>query len=235
MKQMPLVSVIIPVYNCELYLAEALESVLAQTYRPIEIIVVDDGSTDGSARVVRDFNSTVRYFRQANSGAGAARNCGVDLSKGDFLAFLDADDIWSPEKLSLQMAAFGDNPGADIVFSHVQQFISPELDEDTKSRLHCPDGEWPGYYPSSILVKRESFFRVGLFETNWGVGEFINWYIKAKEIGLVSVLIPQGVVKRRLHANNTTGRERESRTDYVKILKASLDRRRALGKTGGDH
>jgi glycosyltransferase involved in cell wall biosynthesis len=231
MRHAPLISTIIPVYNCELYLAEALKSVLAQTYGPVEIIVVDDGSTDGSAKVAQDFSASVGYFRQPNSGAGAARNCGVALSKGEFLAFLDADDIWAVEKLSLQMAVFQDNPGVDFVFGHVKQFFSPELDEGTKSKLHCPDGELPGYYPGSMLVKRESFFRVGLFETDWGIGEFINWYIKSKEIGLVSLLIPEVVAKRRLHANNMSARKRDSQTDYVRILKASLDRRRASART----
>ena len=234
MEHMPLISIIITVYNCELYLAEAVESVLAQTYRPIEIIVVDDGSTDGSAKVAQDFGPSVGYFHQSNSGAGAARNCGVALSKGDFLAFFDADDIWAVEKLSLQMAVFQDNPGVDFVFGHVRQFISPELAEDIKSRLHCPHREVPGYYASSMLVKRESFSRVGPFETEWRVGEFINWYIKAKEIGLISFLIPEVVTKRRLHANNMSTRERDSKIDYVRILKASLDRRRASGKTVRD-
>jgi glycosyltransferase involved in cell wall biosynthesis len=226
----PLVSVIIPVYNCELYLAEAIESVLNQKYRPIEIIVVDDGSTDDSAKVAKRFNSSARYFYQAHSGASAARNRGVGLSKGKYLAFLDADDIWIEDKLTLQMAVFKSNPGVDFVFGHVQQFISPELDKNHKNKIYCPAEKIPGFSAGAMLIKRESFVHVGAFERNWQIGEFINWYIRAKEKGLTSFMLPEVILKRRLHADNMSIRGRDSRTDYVRILKASLDRRRAANK-----
>lgn len=100
MENSRLISIIIPVYNREHYLAEAIESVLAQTYRPIEIIVVDDGSTDGTADVARRFSETVRYFYQTNSGCGASRNTGIKKGVGSFLSFLDSDDLWVEEKLS---------------------------------------------------------------------------------------------------------------------------------------
>src|ERR1700758_706720 len=103
MNEKSLISVIIPVYNAEKYLAEAIESVLAQTYRPIEVIVVDDGSTDSSADIAKRFAS-VRYCFQSHSGLGATRNRGIDLSQGKFLAFLDADDLWVEDKLTHQMA-----------------------------------------------------------------------------------------------------------------------------------
>jgi glycosyltransferase involved in cell wall biosynthesis len=228
----PLVSVVIPVYNCERYLAEAIESVLNQKYRPIEIIVVDDGSTDDSAEVANRFDSSVRYFYQARSGAGAARNRGVGLSKGEYLAFLDADDIWIEDKLRLQMGVFKSNPEADFVFGHLQQFISPELDKNQRNKIYCPAEKMPGFSAGAMLIKRESFLRVGAFETNWQIGEFINWYMRAKEKGLISFMLPEVVLKRRLHADNMSIRGRDSRADYVRILKASLDRRRAANREG---
>jgi glycosyltransferase involved in cell wall biosynthesis len=226
----PLVSVIIPVYNGDRYLGEAIESALAQTYRPIEIIIVDDGSTDNSAQVAKRFSPSVQYVHQPNSGLGAARNCGAGLAKGDYLAFLDADDIWMEDKLTLQMAVFQSNPEADFVFGHVQQFISLELDENQRNKIYCPAEKMPGFSASAMLIKRESFLRVGAFETNWQIGEFINWYIRAKEKGLTSFMLPEVVLKRRLHADNMGIRGRDSRNDYVRILKASLDRRRAANK-----
>src|SRR5436305_1029668 len=90
----PMISVIIPVYNGERYLGEAIESVLAQSYHWLEIILVDDGSTDGSATVAKQFSPAVQVVRQPNLGAGAARNRGIALAQGEFLAFLDADDLW---------------------------------------------------------------------------------------------------------------------------------------------
>ena len=120
-----LVSVIIPVYNGERYLGEAIESVLAQTYKEVELIVVDDGSTDKSAAVARCFTD-VRYCFQPNSGIGAARNQGADLARGGLLAFLDADDRWVRDKLLWQTKALAADNELAMVFGHVQQFPSPE-------------------------------------------------------------------------------------------------------------
>ena len=226
----PLVSVIIPVYNGERYLAEAIESVLAQTYRPLEIIVVDDGSTDGSAEVAKRFGSPVRYCFQPNSGAGAARNQGADLARGSFLAFLDADDIWLADKLALQIAAFDADPKMDMVFGHVRQFHSPELlDERARKNTRYAAEIMQGYAPGTLLIKRDAFFRAGPFATNWRVGEFVDWYLKAIEQGLKSLLLPEIVMERRIHTDNMGIREHKHYTDYVRILKASLDRRRKKG------
>jgi glycosyltransferase involved in cell wall biosynthesis len=221
----PLVSVILPVFNAGKYLAEAVESILAQSYRPVEIIVVDDGSTDDSAEVARRFGP-VRYHFQANAGAATARNQGVELAQGDFLSFLDADDIWSADKLSRQMDILADDPDLSLVFGHVQQFYSPELDEETRRKINLPQEAMPGYHVGTMLVSREDFFRVGPFETSLKMGEFIDWHAKAKEKKLKSFMMPEVVMKRRIHTNNMTTRERENQMDYVRLLKAALDRKR---------
>jgi len=223
---MPLVSVIIPVYNGKRYLAEAIESVLAQTYRPIEVIIVDDGSTDGSADIANRYNSLVRYFFQPNSGLSAARNEGISQAKSSFFAFLDADDLWLEEKLTYQMAAFEDDPKLDMVFGYVKQFYSPELDELLKKKIGYETEILPGYHAGTMLIKRDAFFCAGLFETNRRLGEFLDWYLKAMEKGLRGFLLSEVVMKRRIHANNMGIRERNNRIDFVHILKASLDRRR---------
>jgi glycosyltransferase involved in cell wall biosynthesis len=227
-----LVSVIIAVYNGERYLAEAIDTVLAQTYQPIEIIVIDDGSTDNSAPVAQQFAQRIRYFYQPNAGLGAARNAGVEVSQGDYLSFLDADDLWIENKIALQMALFQSNPEADLVFGHVQQFISPELDEAKQSTIYCPPEKMPGYIAGTMVIKRKSFLQAGPFETNWQIGEFVQWYIKIKEKRLKSLMLSEVVLKRRLHTDNMGIRDRDSRIDYVRIMKASLDRRRAAGQTG---
>lgn len=225
MENEPLVSVIIPVYNGVRYLADAIESVLAQTYRPAEVIVVDDGSTDGSADIAKGYTS-LHYYFQPNRGIGTARNSGVDLARGDFFAFLDADDIWIKDKLYSQMEAFNADTGLDMAFGQVEQFLSPELDKNKKSTTNYSGEIIPGYIAGTLLIKRESFFRAGYFATNWRVGEFIDWYLKAMELGLTSFIVPDVVMKRRIHNDNIGIRERDSRTDYVRIFKASLDRRR---------
>ena len=226
MKNNSLVSVIIPAYNCERHLGDAIESALKQTYRPTEIIVVDDGSTDNTAQVAQRFSSPVHYCRQNHAGIGAARNRGIDAALDRYLAFLDADDLWVEDKLALQIAVFDGHPGLDIAFGHVQHFHSPELPEEAKKKMYCPAEAIPGYSCSTMLVTREAFFRVGPFEVSWQVGEFIDWYAKAVEAGLKIFLLPEVLVARRLHAANQGIVERSSQGNYVRILKAALDWRR---------
>ena len=136
-----MLSVILPVYNGERYLAEAIQSVLAQTTPVDELVVVDDGSTDGSAAIVQAFVATsvastsprVVYHHQPNANTGAARNTGIRLAKGDLLAFIDADDHWSPDKVERQLAALNSDPEAEAVFGHAQQFVSPALDDEARA------------------------------------------------------------------------------------------------------
>ena len=227
------VSVIIPVYNGERYLAEAVESALAQTHRPLEIIVVDDGSTDGSADVARSFPSPVRCHTQGHGGISAARNRGVESSRGCLLAFLDADDLWLEEKLEFQVAAFEADPELGMAFGHVRQFLSPDLDESVAARIHCPAEIMPAYLASATLVRRDAFHRVGAFDVDRQTGEFIDWYARAAEAGIKERVLPEVVLRRRLHAANAgvLMRHRE-RIDYLHILKASLDRRRESSADG---
>jgi len=220
-----LISVIIPVYNCERYLAQAIDSALEQTYSPLEIIVVDDGSTDGSAKIAQAYNM-VRYFWQENGGISAGRNRGIDAASGDFVAFLDSDDLWTSDKLMRQIEAFSEAPELDIVFGWVQQFISPDIDDAMKSQLFCPPDPMAGYHAGAMLVRREALLRVGKFETQYRTGEFLDWYKRAQEAQLQMQLIDGVVMKRRMHGNNYMIRQREAVTDYARVLKAALDRKR---------
>lgn len=224
-QQQGLVTVVIPVYNGRSYLPEAIESALAQTYRPVEVIVIDDGSTDGSRDVALRYAS-VQVCRQDHGGLGAARNAAIARASGEFLSFLDADDIWLPDKLDLQIRALDAGPSVDMVFGHVEEFISPELDDAAKQNLRCHEGSISGMFAGTVIIRRSSFDRVGPFETAWQLGEFVDWYARAKELGLQSMVLPEVVLRRRLHKSNMGVRLRDSRTDYARILKASLDRRR---------
>lgn len=225
MESQALVSVIVAVYNGERYLADALTSILTQTYRSLEVILVDDGSTDGSAAIAKSFPE-VRYYFQENAGVGAARNHGVERGNGQFFAFLDADDLWAPEKLTRQMAAFAANPDLNMVFGYVQQFYSPELSAEERARISHGGEQLSGYVAGALLIKREALLHAGPFATHWRVGEFIDWYVKAREQGMQSLLLPDVVLRRRIHTRNMGIREQSSRTDYARIIKASLDRRR---------
>ncbi len=223
----PLVSVIIPVHNGEKYLAEAIESVLAQTWRPIEVIVVDDGSTDGSVNIARSYGPRVRYCYQQNRGTGAARNKGIELAHGNFLAFLDQDDLWLEHKLTRQIAAFHHIADFDIVFGHVEQFYSPELTERTIKEIPQSFKRMPGYHAGTMLIKRDDLQRIGLFKTNYQIAEFIEWYVRAKGFGIRSCMLPDIFMRRRIHNQNQSFLKLQHRVEYVRILKAFLDRSRA--------
>ncbi len=212
----PLISVIVPVYNGAPYLAQAVESVLAQGYAPIEILVVDDGSVDGTAQVAACF-AEISYVKQERAGAAAARNRGVTLASGAYLAFLDADDLFSPGKLVEQARVLDTDPALDMVFGHVRQF---------RGSLANAGQGLPAKLPGSLLIRRSSFERAGGFRSEWRVGEFVEWYLRASEAGLKSAMLPQVVLERRLHDDNLGLRERNSRGDYAQIVKQALDRRR---------
>jgi len=211
------VSVILPVYNGAPTLAAALHSTLTQTGNALEVIVVDDGSTDATAAQLRQCaDSRVRLTAQAHQGAAAARNRGVLLARAPYLAFLDADDLWLPDKLALQTAALAADPTLDMVFGHYAEF------EDGGPRVRPAA---PGYSSGTLLVRRAAFLKVGLFATTWRVGEFIDWYARAQEAGLTSAMRPEVVLRRRVHAHNST---RTGRQDYAAVLAAMVRRRRAV-------
>ena len=232
MKESSLVSVIIPVYNYDRYLGEAIESVLGQTYRQLEVIVVDDGSTDRSGEVAKSFAGRgVRYCHQVHAGIGPARNAGVELAQGDFLAFLDADDRWPLEKLERQLHAFESDPVLEMVFGQALQLQNgPEWEAGVREKNLDVAGMVPGMVPGTMVIKRDAFFRVGKFQGDWRVGEFIDWYARAVELKIRSLVLPELLLWRRIHDSNQGVRERQSISDYARVLKAKLDRKRAEGR-----
>jgi glycosyltransferase involved in cell wall biosynthesis len=223
----PPISVMIGVFNAAPYLGEAIESVLAQDYEPIELIVVDDGSTDGSGDVAGGFPG-VRVYRQENAGNGAARNRAVEEATGAFYAFLDADDRFTAGKLSLQKAALDADPEIDMVFGHVREFLSPGLDLEARKAIRPPAPEpMPWTAPNLMLIRRESFHRVGPFTTAVRVGVTVDWFARASETGLRYAILPEVVLERRLHTQNNGLRERASRSQYLEVIRQAMERRRA--------
>jgi glycosyltransferase involved in cell wall biosynthesis len=227
----PLVSVIINVYNGVPYLGEAIESVLAQTYEPVELVVVDDGSDDGTGELAQSYGSALRYVQQSRGGIGSARNRGIEVAQGEFLAFLDADDRFVPTKLERQMAALSADPELEMVFGHMSEFVSPELPPEVGARLRPPvlDAAWR--MTNLMLIRRGSFLRVGSFSETLRVGVGVDWYARATEAGVKEYVLPEVVLERRLHAGNNGILQQESRPEYLRILKGHLDRRR-LAESG---
>jgi len=222
-----LITVVIPVYNGEKFLSEAIDSVLSQSYRPIEIIVVDDGSTDGSRDIALSY-SLDNYIYQDNAGAAAARNRGILAAKGEYISFLDADDLWMPSKLSAQIAAFSNDPAVDIVIGYVEQFVSPELDTQAMKKHHLHSKPLPGYTPIAMLVRHDFFEAVGFFHASFHVGETVSFFARVMEMDLNIEVLPDILARRRIHGMNiSTQFYGEKNQAILEILKASLDRRRA--------
>lgn len=224
----PLVSVMIGAYNARNYLGEAIESVFGQDHRPLELIVVDDGSTDGTGEVARAYGDRIRLVQQERGGNGAARNTAVSLARGAYFAFLDADDRFTAGKIARQLAALDADPALDMVFGHVREFVSPELDEEVKASIRTPAPISPWAAPNLMLIRRASFNRVGPFATDIRVGVTVDWYARATEAGLKALVLAEVVLERRLHTANNGIREHDALSNYIRVLKASIDRRRAV-------
>jgi glycosyltransferase involved in cell wall biosynthesis len=223
----PRVSAVIVVHNGERYLGAAIDSVLVQRPRPFEVIVIDDGSTDETAALAAGFGSPVRCVSQARRGIGAARNAGIALSRGDFVAFLDSDDLWTPESLGCLLAAFATEPGLELAFGRVRQFISPDVQPGASQRLVVRDDLEPGYLVGAVLIRRAALERVGSFCEQVSTGDFLDWIARAREAGVREALVPEHVLWRRVHESNHGLIHADRRTDYARILKRALDRRRA--------
>jgi glycosyltransferase involved in cell wall biosynthesis len=222
------VSVIVPAHNAAPYIAEAIDSIQAQPHENLDIVVIDDGSTDETAEIA-DVDG-VRVLRQPQRGPGAARNAGLALARGEFIAFLDADDLWTAGRLGVQLRAAASQPHLDLVFGRVEQFVSPEIDA-AKAGIYCPAGSSPGYHVGALLARASAFERVGGFREDLRVGEFVDWCARAEELGLRSHMLDETVLRRRLHSTNLGLTRRDAAGDYAVVLKAALDRRRRMEPT----
>lgn len=197
-----MISVIIPNHNYAVYLLDALNSVFRQSHLPMEIIVVDDVSTDESDAILSSYSHQIVYLKQSKHlGAAAARNLGVERATGDYIAFLDADDLWTVNKLHLQYNAIA-HQKEEMVFGCVQNFYTPELEMSIRKRLSFPALPMQGLMPSTLMIRKMHFLEVGFFDTDLKVGEFIDWYARAQNKGYRSHVLSEVVTLRRVHAGH---------------------------------
>jgi glycosyltransferase involved in cell wall biosynthesis len=220
----PLVGVVIPVWNGERYLRDAIESVLRQTHTALDVVVVDDGSTDATSDIAQSYAPLVRLIRRPHEGLGATRNAGIEAIRGDYIAFLDHDDLWPQRRLELQLATFGARDTHDLVFGHVQEFVSPEL-ADVALGVRCVTELRPATIAGAMLATRAAVDRVGPVPTQWVSADFLAWLLVARRLGLREVMLPEHVLSRRIHDNNMSLRQAAvTRAEYIRILKESVDR-----------
>ncbi len=238
------VSVIIPAYNAEGFIADAIDSVLGQTLPPYEIIVVDDGSTDGTLDVVRRYGDRIRLLRQPNRGPAAARNLGLANARGEFVAFLDADDLWTPRNLELQVRRIAEDRRHVLSYGRVRPFVGepppafrrteptgdawPEGDVET-SLIH--DTIWA---TCAVVARRDVLSRLGGFDEGLRIGEDYDLWLRCAAAGSVRYT-PYYVAAIRQHAASTT-RTSPYRTvpPPVRVIRRHLRRRPHLRRRIGD-
>jgi glycosyltransferase involved in cell wall biosynthesis len=223
------ISVVIPVFNAERFLAEAIGSVLAQSRPPFELIVVDDGSTDGSAAVAERFPE-VTLIRAEHRGVSVARNTGVEHSTGDLIAFLDADDLMKPDRLERQAAVLAQRPDLDFVLGRAELIVEDgvELPEFITAKLAPMAGDdHDPYYAMTVLIRREAFDRVGPFDPGLRLGQDGDWLMRAFDAGLSCEFMEVPVTVRRFHGANATYDTAGARRASFEILKRRAARHRA--------
>jgi glycosyltransferase involved in cell wall biosynthesis len=222
-----LVSCVIPAYQAERWLADAVRSVLDQTWSAVEVIVVDDGSTDRTHDVAASFGDRVRVLRQPNAGPAVALNHGIGESSGELLAFLDADDTWPREKLELQVARLVADPGLQACYGMVQNFWVEELKIEEEALIgHRIRDPIPGLVTGTLLTRRATFDEVGLFEDRRHAYA-LDWAMRLKERGIRHEVLDEVLLFRRYHEGNMS-REggARSRDQVLDLLKRALDAKR---------
>jgi len=221
----PLVSVVMPAYNEEKYIREAVESILAQSYRPTEILVVDDGSEDDTCTRLETFGGRITVFRQEHKGPAAARNLAVANAKGAFLAFADADDLWPEDKLERQLGHFLEDETLDIVLGTQKRIYAPDAKETGTGEMP-PEEELIAHSLPGALIRRSAFERIGPFDESLIYAEDLDWFLRAREVGL-NISVHREVVNiHRRHGANMTSNVAEVRRYTFKMFQKSLARRR---------
>ncbi len=223
----PEISVIIPVHNGEKFLGESVESVLAQSAPPGQIVIVDDGSIDGSAAVAARFGTAVRCVHQDHRGPSAARNHGLAATTGSLVAFLDADDIWPSGWLATARATL--EPGMDLALGLVKC-----LRPDGLNAYHPVDPAFHSFNIGGALFRRSAFDRVGRFDETLRLGEDIDWFLRAREKNLPIQLINEVALHYRRHEDSMTRDKSAGNAGLMAALKNSLDRRRLMEQIATD-
>ena len=242
---MPKVSIIIPTYNCACYLGRAIDSVRAQTYKDYEILVVDDGSTDDTKNVVRQHDRHVIYLYQENRGVSAARNHAISKASGELLAYLDADDLWYPEKLERQVAFLDAHQQCGMVHSEVSvineqdEILHVRFNEETKRSVpqgYCVQELLRRSHIQTLTVveRRNCFDRVGGFDERLPVAQdYLHWIMIAAE-GQTLGYLAEPLGKYRWRTGSLMGSQTRLLEDYVKIYDILLHEKQIASRHGDE-
>ena len=224
MNKKPLISVMMPTYNNAKYIKQAIESIYAQNYDNIEIIVVDDGSTDNTKEIVQQYKD-IKYFYIEHKGIPFARNLVLEKSKGEYIAILDSDDYWLPEKLNTQMQYFKEHPDCEIVFTKFKNIIDNEKIRNDRITINEKNREEKEkkYLPTA-LIKKSLFEKYGVFDEDFQTGEDSELMFRFEKNGVnLNHYVATILYIRRLHGNNITLRVRQKYSKYLmKVLRKGI-------------
>lgn len=225
------ISVIIPVFNGEKFIAEALDSVLAQTLPAYEIIIIDDGSTDGSAQIIQNaYADKVKYIYQENSGVSVARNLGIQLAQGEFIAFIDQDDMYLPTKFKNELELFKQNQDALIISGKWRYFFASEHLKNNFIYQEQIDKEQYGNFLGAYLFKKSLFELIGDFDAELDGNEDVDLFLRIKDKGIATIMSDKLSLLYRHHENNTSktdGFANNLQERMLKMLHKSLQSKRS--------
>jgi hypothetical protein len=228
----PLVSVIIPVFNGEDFISDAIEHIMSQNYPALEIIIVDDGSTDRTAEIINKLPVDIRYFKQPNAGPASARNRGIRDASADLIVFLDVDDLWPENNLNLLVDEMWNEPDAEVIRGYAQTM---EYNEATGEYdfIGNPVEAFPDYIGAAIY-RASAFSRVGLFDTSLQFGEDTDWYNRADELNVKVKRLEDMTLMVRRHGGNMTHGKDIVELGKLRVFKKAMDRER-VRKHGAMH
>lgn len=222
----PFVSVILAVKNGEQYIEDALTSVFEQEYEPLEIIVIDDGSTDQTTEIIKKFGRKIKLIKQASSGVSAARNRGIREAKGDLIAFQSHDDLWTANKLKTQINFMLKNPDILFTVGKVEHFLDEEGVIPAGFRPELLEGHHTAYIPETLVAKREVFDLVGFFDESFPIGEDVDWFARAKDLNIASAVVPQVLLNKRIHGANSHLTTNVNNQNLLRAIRNSIARKR---------
>jgi len=223
-KAWPLVSVIVPVFNGERFVREAVENILSQDYPSLEIIIVDDGSTDKTADIVNQLPYEIRYFNQGNNGPAAARNKGIKEATGEYIAFLDVDDLWPKTSIRMLVKELSESENVDVIHGYAQMaYYNPVT--HTYEYSGNPTESFP-HYIGAALYRKTVFTQAGLFDTTLLFGEDTDWFTRAQELNLNIKRLEDVTLIVRRHGRNITHDKGLIELNQLRVFKKSLERMR---------
>ena len=218
------IDVIIAVYNGEKFIEEAIVSVQNQTWKDLNIIVADDGSTDETLDIITEISKSddrISVLARSHQGVSATLNAAIAYSSAKYIAFLDADDLWDPTKLAVQMEALS-NSESEVCFCMIQEFET--LPENSIQTYRARKEPLKGVHKTAFLGPRSIFTRFGLFDETIAIGDFVDWFSRVVRADVSVIMLDQILTFRRVHENNTT--RNVSKNEFLKLLKTHLDAKR---------